>query len=207
LSGEPGELVSPRQLRGETNDVCHAAATIVRGTTSEAFWSGSWRDRFGPVEWSQGSYSTVTSDAQEHDVPFKYTSIDIDNDGAPDVVLMLSDLMFSTLWDWLYVFTPRQFDDAQNGRTFVKLLQSAPTLNPRNVVQFYNGETGAPVELHIWRFKKTRYLLLKENSFAKGEGGPSSLFVAKLTPASKKWDASLKVNRLVPELICQMVTK
>jgi hypothetical protein len=181
---------------------------IVRGTTSEAFWSSSWRDRFGPVDWSQDSYPTVTSDAQEHDVPFKYTTIDIDNDGAPDVVLMRSDLMFSILWDWLYVFNPRQFDDAQKESALGKLLQSAPTLNPRNVVQFSNGETGGPVELNVWRYKKTYYLLLKEHFFAKDEArGPNSLFIAKLTPTSKKWDALLKVYRLVPELKCQMVAK
>ena len=35
-----------------------------------------------------------------------------------------------------YLATPRQFDDAQEEGAIGKLLQSAPTLNPQNVVQF-----------------------------------------------------------------------
>jgi hypothetical protein len=207
-AGEADELVLPRIVVGQSNEACRAIAKVVRATKNEDFWSGRWRDRFGRVEWMQGSYPTMTAEGRHADVPYKYSNVDIDNDGQRDVVVVYTALFSSADWDWLYLFRPKQFRVAQKEGIVGKLFQEVPILNPRNAVQFSNGQSGVPVELHLWRYKGANFILLKEHFFAKKEPDvPSSFFVAKLEPQSTKWDEVFKVHRLVPQLTCRMVAK
>lgn len=207
-AGEADELALPKVVVGQGIEACRAVAKIVRATKNEDFWIGRWREGFGSVEWMGDSFPTITAEGRHADVPFLYTTLDINNDGRRDIVVLYSTLFSSIMWDWLYLFRPAQFRVAQKKGSVGKLFEQVPSLNPRNFVQFSNGQSGWPVELHLWHYKGRNFILLKEHSFAKGAlSTPGSFFVAKLNPQSAKWDKKLKVNHLVPELICRLVAE
>ncbi len=207
-AGEADKLALPEVVFGRSNEACIAVIKVIRAIKNEDIWAGPWRDHFGLIDWMGGTYPTVTAEGRHANVPFRYTAIDINNDGRRDVVVIYTDLLSSAYWDWLYLFDPKQFRAAQKEGAVGKLFQEVPALNRRNILQFQNGQSGNPVELHLWRYKGAIYILAKEHFFAKQEPhAASSFFVAKLGPHSTKWDERFRVLRLVPELTCRMVAK
>jgi hypothetical protein len=207
-AGEAEKLALPKVVVGQSNEVCGAAVKVIRKIKNVDFWNGAWRNRFGSIDWIEGADQIVTTERRHADVHFKYIAIDISNDERPDVVVIYTASFRSVDWDWLYLFDPKQFSAAQKEGMVEKLFEEVPKLNPRNVVQFINGQSGVPVELHLWRYKGATFILAKEHYFAKKEPDvPSSFFVAKLGSQSSKWDDVFKVQRLVPELTCRIVAK
>jgi hypothetical protein len=193
---------------GGTDEVCRAVAGVSSRISRDDFLSGTWRERFGRTEWQHGTYASIGANDRRFENAFRYVPVDVDNDGIRDVAVVNTGTIRSVDFDYLYVFTPKEFDDARDEGSIARRLHETPTLNPRNEVRFAGGVSAVPVELQLWQHKGVRYLLLKEHYFAKQRTGvPDSLFVAKLSPASRVWDDELKVNRLEPELKCRLVAR
>jgi len=200
--------VPTKIIAGGKDEVCHAIKDLSRKVSEEEYKSGIWRERFGSIDWKHDTYPTITAEKRPWDVPYKYVYVDIDNDGRQDVVVVYSGMIRSVDFDWLYLFTPEKFQQAQLEKTVFKLFESGPFLNPHNEVKFSSGVTAVPVELQIWHHKGTRYLLLKEHFFPwRKAGPPHSLVVAKLSRTSLKWYEPLKLYRLVPDLKCRLVSQ
>lgn len=207
---ESNRLVVVNVVFARDAAVCRAVAAKVGAATPEEFRNGTWRDRFTSANWMSDTFPTITAEGRALDLPFRYTFVDIHNDGTRDAVVVYSGMMASTEFDWLYVFTSKQFRAAQAQKRVGIVMNEVPVLNPANWVQFSNGQTGNPVELEIWKHKGRNYLLLKEPSFAHADReAPHSLLVAKLSRTSRKWQrvGKLNVQRLLPDLICQLRAK
>jgi len=190
---------------GGQNSVCKAAARIAAQLSETDFWGGGWRQAFGAVNWIEDSYPTITAEGREHRVVYSRVMIDIDNDGGRDVVIRYTDMQGSVLWDWVYVVPPSEFQAAKKQDGVVKLLQTAPQLNPDNSVQFTNGSGGVPVEFQIWNHAKTNYIVLKEHFFLKRQPSlPSSLLVARVQSPSSSPSTDVGSRRPPVELICRI---
>jgi hypothetical protein len=203
---ESTRLVVPKIVFGQGNETCLIAARVVGKTPNWHFWNDKWRDQFGSLTWHHDSFPTVTSDGKNADVNFVFVVLDLDNNGKKEVIVIQSDLLSSIEWDWLYTVESKQFRTAQKEGRVGKLLNQWPMLNPQNSVTFSNGNEAIPTSLHIWQYKNTNYILLKEHFFAKeSTARPNSFVVAKLKPNSIQWNKQTKRYRLVPELTCQIV--
>ena len=190
---------------GAQNAVCKAAAEIASRVSEDDFSGGEWRNAFGTVNWLDDSYPTMTAEGREHRVAYSRVTIDIDNDGKPDVVVRYTDMQGSALWDWVYVLAPGEFQAARKQDGVGKLLQTAPQLNPDNPVQFTNGSSGLPVEFQIWKEGKTNYVVLKEHFFLRGQSTlPSSLFVGRVQSRSNNAPGNISSRRLRVELVCRI---
>jgi len=197
---------------GSSNPVCRSVANTIYGISVEGFRGGAWRKEFGEIDWHRDSFPTITAEGWPGKVWFEYSSLDIDNNRADEIVVMETVFFTSIDWDRLWVFTREEFARAQKENSFRKLLSTFPTLNPQNVVSFSNGKTAVPVEIHIWKHKKKNYLLMKEHFFAgeeqiqEGRVLPNAFYVGVLDGQMfSKYDPVLKANRLIPKMLCRFV--
>jgi hypothetical protein len=200
--------IPPVRIRyGAGNPVCRDAAAIVARTPLDDYENGHWRARFGPLTWEQGVFETMGSYGLST-LSYDYQSIDIDNDGGDEIVFRSTGSMGAFYYDWIYVFPPVQFWQAQRDGTMPALMNRGPILNMMNQVNFSNGSHAIPGAVETWRRGNVNYLVMVEAFFNRARHPmpqPSGFFVARLTRKSVRLDPREPMPRLVPELVCRMV--
>jgi len=138
-----------RIAQGTQNSVCRASLDALHGLPRQALFNGGWRESFGPISWVDDYYRTVTAEGRDWSVPYKYVRMDIDNDGAQDIVLVYTGSTSSLDIDHLFVMSPSEFKERRKGHSVTRGVQ----INPDNTVLFKSGASAAPDEVHVWQRK------------------------------------------------------
>lgn len=189
---------------------CQQVINLIVDMPKSEFQRGTWRRIFETTVWQSDTYPTVTAEGRDWKVPYKYTELDIDNDGRSDMVIKYTDMMFNDMWDWIYVMEPEEFFNTRKNGTFSSALHSekAKIVNPRNSVEFAgreNEEIAGPTEMAIWTHKSINYLVMKEGFFASTKKRrPNSLFVAQIAGVSNRPEPDGFPKRLVLNMICRI---
>jgi len=192
---------SLRIVHGNQNPVCRASLGTLDRTPRKAFFDGAWRESFRSVPWQDDSYKTVTAEGRDWSVPYKHARADIDNDGLQDIVVVYTGSIRSVDIDHLFVMSPSEFKQRRQLHTVTRGAQ----INPDNTVLFADGVSALPVEVHVWKYKGKRYLLMKEANFGRPQyGEPRSLFVGGLHRDARTAAETHPQKRLVLEMICRI---
>lgn len=188
---------------------CQQAVEIISKVPKSEFQRGTWRRIFDETVWRSDTHPTVTAEGRDWKVPYKYTELDIDNDGRSDVVIKYTDMMSNDMWDWIYVMEPEEFFHSRKVGTFsMAVLSKAKQVNPQNHVEFAgqaDKEIAVPTEMAIWTHNNINYLVMKEGFFASDKKRrPNSLFVAQIVGVSKKFQLDGVPRRLVLNMVCRI---
>ena len=188
---------------------CQQVIKMIRNVPKSEFQRGMWRPIFEKTIWQSDTYPTVTAEGRDWKVPYKYTELDIDNDGRSDVVIKYTDMMSNDMWDWIYVMEPEEFFHSRKDGTFSSaVLSRAKQVNPRNYVEFAgraDEEVAGPTEMAIWAHNSVNYLVMKEGFFAsKKKRRLNSLFVAQIVGVSKEVQLDGVPKRLVLNMVCRI---
>lgn len=145
---------------------CQQVVKLISNVPKLEFQRGTWRRIFEKTVWQNDAYPTVTAEGRDWRVPYKYTELDIDNDGRSDIVIKYTDMMSNDMWDWIYVLEPEEFFRSQKDGSFTRaVLSKAKQVNPGNYVEFAgraDDEIAGPTETAIWSHNNINYLVMKE---------------------------------------------
>lgn len=191
---------------------CQQVVEMIFKVQKSEFQRGTWRRFFEKIVWRNDTYPTVTAEGRDWKVPYKYTELDIDNDGRSDVVIKYTDMMSNDIWDWIYVMEPDEFFHSQKNGTFSRAaLSKTKQVNPLNFVEFVgrpDEEIASPTEMAIWTNNNINYLVMKEGFFASDKKRrPNSLFVAQIAGISKLPQLDGVPKRLVLDMVCRIGVK
>ena len=206
--------ISPSQPVNQccTSNLNSRVVKLISRVPKSAFQRGTWQLAIEKIFWHSDAYPTVTAEGQNWKVPYKYTELDIDNDGRSNVVIKYTDMMFNTMWDWIYVMERNEFVQLREKGTFSGAsLSTAKQVNPLNFVEFIDrsdNEIVGPTEMAIWAHDSINYLVMKEGFFASNtKRRNNSLFVARIHGESELPQRIDTPKRLVLRMVCRIAVK
>ena len=122
-AAEPGDAGGISIAHGMHDPICEVVRSQLTRIPAADFQNGTWQDRFGSVKWQRDTWPITTMAGLNEDAPFKYLSIDVDNDRSSDVVVVRTSTVRGVFLDGLYLLTPSEFLAATKERNLRDLEQ------------------------------------------------------------------------------------
>lgn len=190
-----------RILFGSDNPVCRSVvSTLSRITSAEEFYATEWQAYFSGVDW-------VEKPTYPESYLGRFSTVDIDGDGNPNVILIKSYMFRSVDIDHMHILEPHQFREMLDKMS--TNLQNTIHVNPRNSVAYSNGVHSVPTEIQITEIEGRYYLLLRDFGFGRGKQqlAPNTLFVGKISKESLDNAVSGKSEGVVIDMLCRIQRK